>query len=437
MGKRARERAAWTAAASVIALAAAAAAWAAGGARDPLFSGDGKVVTDLSARGDFAAAVAVQTDGKIVVAGSAAFDGRNPKFALVRYKPNGTLDTSFGGDGKVVTNFTSGEDAVYGVAIQSDGKIVAAGDAGLRTGNSKFAVARYETDGNLDTTFGGGDGKVTTNWTSGNDPVSSLLLQPDGKIVIAGGVGHNFRNPKLAVARYETDGDLDPTFGNGDGKVRTDVTARRDFANAVTLQGDGKIIAGGLGVPSGSRAVFELVRYNDDGTLDTSFSGDGKRTTNFTRLDDSVQGIVVLPDTDIVAGGIANFGRFNARFALARYNADGTFETTFGGDGKVTTELTAGDDEAWDIVLQPGGKVVAGGEARGRGGRFAAVRYLSDGSLDPAFSSDGKAFVNFTTRDDFAFGLTQQPADGNLVLAGGSGWGGSNPKFAVARLLDD
>jgi uncharacterized delta-60 repeat protein len=436
MGKRARSGAA-AAGAMLIALAAAAVAWGAGGARDPAFSGDGKAVADLSARGDFAAAAAVQADGKIVVAGSAAYDTRDPKFALVRYKANGTIDTTFGGDGKVRTNFTPGEDAIYGVAIQTDGKIVAAGDAGLRTGNSRFAVARYNANGTIDTTFGG-DGKVTTNWTSGNDPVSSLVLQSNGKIVVAGGAGHNFRNPKLAVARYETDGDRDPAFGGGDGKVRTDVTARKDFANAVTLQPDGKIIAGGIGsLPNGPRGVFELVRYNANGTLDMSFSSDGKRTLNFTRMDDSVQGVVVLPGGDIVAGGISNFGRFNANFALARYNAGGTLDTGFGGDGKVTTSLTAGDDEAWDIVLQPDGKVVAAGDARGRGGRFAAVRYSSDGSLDATFSSGGVAFVNFTARDDFAFGLTAQPADGNLVLAGGSGWGGSNPKFAVARLLDE
>jgi uncharacterized delta-60 repeat protein len=437
MGKRAGRSSAVTAIGTLIALAVAAAAWAAAGDLDATFSDDGKRVTDLSARGDFAAAVAVQTNGKIVVAGSAAYDTRDPRFAVARFNAGGTIDTSFGGDGKVRTNFTPREDAVWGVAIQTDGKIVAAGDAGLRTGNSRFALARYNVDGTLDMTFGGGDGKVTTNWTSGDDPISSLVLQPDGKIVVAGGVAHNFRNPRLAVARYDTDGDLDPTFGGGDGKVRTDITARKDFANAVTLQGDGKIIAGGIGSPRGSRAVFELVRYNADGTLDTSFSGDGKRTTDFTSLDESVQGVVVLLGGDIVAGGIAYFGNFNARFALARYHADGTRDTGFGGDGKVTTNLTAGDDEAWDILLQPDGKVVAGGDARGRGGRFAAARYLSNGSLDPMFGSGGIALINFTARDDFAFGLTQQPTDGNLVLAGGSGWGGSDPKFAIARLLDD
>jgi uncharacterized delta-60 repeat protein len=187
MGKRAGRSSAVTAIGTLIALAVAAAAWAAAGDLDATFSDDGKRVTDLSARGDFAAAVAVQTNGKIVVAGSAAYDTRDPRFAVARFNAGGTIDTSFGGDGKVRTNFTPREDAVWGVAIQTDGKIVAAGDAGLRTGNSRFALARYNVDGTLDMTFGGGDVKVTTNWTSGDDPISSLVLQLDGKIVVAAG----------------------------------------------------------------------------------------------------------------------------------------------------------------------------------------------------------------------------------------------------------
>jgi uncharacterized delta-60 repeat protein len=261
------------------------------------------------------------------------------------------------------------------------------------------------------------------------------VLQTGGEIVVAGGAALNRANPKAAVARYATDGSLDTTFG-GDGKVTTDLSPAKDYLNAVVVQSDGKIVGGGLAAVSGSRASFELIRYNSVGTLDSSFGGgDGKLKTNFTARDDSVQGVVVRSDLDIVAGGIAGSGGSNAKFALARYNADGTFDTSFGGgDGKVTTDITGAYDAAWDIVLQPDEKVVAAGEASGSGGRFAAARYLADGTIDPAF---GKVTLNFTSRADFALGLAAQPADGNLVLVGGSGWGGSNPKFAVARLLDE
>ena len=134
-------------------LALPSAALAQPGSLDASFSGDGRATTDFSPRGDFGAAVAIQADGKIVVGGTSAWNSRNPMFALVRYNADGTLDTTFGGDGRVTTNFTPTEDGVYGLAIQADGKIVAAGDAGLRTTNSRFAVARYNADGTLDTSF--------------------------------------------------------------------------------------------------------------------------------------------------------------------------------------------------------------------------------------------------------------------------------------------
>ena len=419
-----------------IALVVTAAAYAAAGALDTTFSSDGKVAANLSVRGDFASAVAVQTDGKIVVAGAAAYDTRDAKFALARFNANGTLDTTFAGDGRVVTNFTNREDGVYGLAIQPDGKIVAAGDAGLRTGNSRFAVARYNSNGTLDTTFGG-DGKVTTNFTTGDDPVGAVVMQPTGEIIVAGGSAQNRSNPRMALARYLPDGSLDTTF-SGDGKVALDVSSRKDYANAVILQEDGKIVVGGLGLVSGSRAAFEVVRLNADGTPDTTFSGDGMLLTNFSSWHDSVQGLVVLSDDDIVAGGIAASGSVNAKFALARYNPDGTLDATFGGgDGKVTTDVTGSYDAAWDIVVQPDDKVVAGGEASGGGGRFAIARYMPDGSPDLTFGNDGNMTVNFTSRYDAAFALGRQPLDGNLVLAGAAGWGFANPTFAVARILDE
>jgi uncharacterized delta-60 repeat protein len=267
---------------SVGGLAFTAAAYGQAGELDSSFGGDGKVTTDVTPRGDFATEVAIQADGKIVVVGGASWE-KNPKFVVLRYNADGTLDTSFGGDGRVTTDFTRTEDAAWGVAIQADGKIVAAGDAGLRTGNSRFAVARYNADGTLDTSFGG-DGKVTTQFTRKDDPVSSLVIQVDGKIVVAGGASHNGTNPNFALARYNADGTLDASFG-GDGKVTSDFGGRRDYANAVAVQADGKLLEGGITRFSrtAGRSRFALVRYNADGTLDTGFSSDGRVTTDFTR----------------------------------------------------------------------------------------------------------------------------------------------------------
>ena len=218
--------------------------------------------------------------------------------------------------------------------------------------------------------------------------------------------------------------------------MTTDFVGRHDFANAVAIQADGKVVAGGLAGFSRTRGKgrFALARYNADGTPDTAFSGDGKLTTNFTRGDDSVQGVAIQSDGSIVTVGIAAFATSNATFALARFTQAGVLDASFGGDGKVRTDFNGSAAYAYDVVLQPDGKIVAGGVAAGQGGRFAIARYGTGGALDATFSGDGRAMTNFTSHNDFAYGLTQQ-ADGNLVLAGGSDWGRSNPKVAVARYL--
>jgi uncharacterized delta-60 repeat protein len=419
---------------SLASLALVSVAYGQAGQLDTSFDGDGKVTTDVTARGDFATNVAIQVDGKIVVVGAAQW-GKDPKFVLLRYNPDGTLDTSFSGDGKVTTNFTRLEDAAWAVVIQSDGRIVAAGDAGFGTGNSRFAVARYNADGTLDTTFGG-DGKVTTQFTRHDDPVAAAALQPDGKIVVSGGANWGGGESNFALARYNTDGTLDPSFG-GDGRVTADFARRGDYANAVVVQADGKLVAGGYATYSRTNGFnrFAVARYNADGTLDTSFSGDGKQTTDFTRRNDPALDLTLQPDGKIVAAGISKADGSNPNVALARYNADGTLDASFSGDGKVTTDFSGGYDQAYAVALQPDGKIVVGGATTGLGGRFLIARYDTSGALDSTFNGGGFAATNFTRHDDFAYGLALQ-ADGNLVLVGGSGWGGSNlGKIALARYL--
>lgn len=185
--------------AAVLSIALAPPAYAAAGDLDPAFGVGGKVTTDFTRKGDSANSLAIQADGRIVVAGKSG-----PKFALARYNSDGSLNTSFGGDGKVTTNFTSGEDDAFGVGIQSDGKIVAAGLAGFGVSNPKFALARYNTDGSLDTSFSG-DGKLTTDFTRKYDSAYSVAIQADGKIVAAGESGvvlGGSANTKIALVRY-------------------------------------------------------------------------------------------------------------------------------------------------------------------------------------------------------------------------------------------
>lgn len=344
---------------------------AVGGDLDLTFSGDGKVLTDVSARGDFAGAIAIQGDGKIVVAGGAAWETRDPKITLVRYNADGTLDTSFGGDGK-----------------------------------------------------------VTTQLTSHDDPVAGLALQSDGKILVSGGAAFDTRNAKVALVRYNANGTLDTSF-SGDGKVITDAVTAHEYANAVVVQADLKIVIGGLGAPKGSDTRMLVLRYLPDGSRDTSFSGDGKVLTDFTGKDDSIQNLAIDADGNIVAAGIAGFGGQDARFALARYLPTGALDTSFSGDGKVMTNFTTTYDASWDVAIQTDTKIVAAGESHGD---FALARYLADGSLDTSFSGDGKAKTSLSSRSDFAFGVAIQ-ADGGIVLAGGAAWGSQNAKIGLARYL--
>jgi uncharacterized delta-60 repeat protein len=225
------------------------------GSLDTIFDMDGKVTTNLGsyASGGF---VALQADGKIIVAGSS-----NNAFALVRYNSNGSLDTTFSGDGKLTTNIGTSYDYASAVTLQADGKILVAGYSfDSVTGFSDVVIARYNRNGSLDTTFDN-DGKVITDFVF-YDYGYSVTLQADGKILVAG-YSDDSRHGLFTLMRYNSDGSLDTTF-NGDGKV----TAYSGSGSSVTLQADGKILVAGN---SGDND-FALIRYNTDGSLDTNFS---------------------------------------------------------------------------------------------------------------------------------------------------------------------
>jgi uncharacterized delta-60 repeat protein len=411
-------------------LATAPAARTAPGDLDPTFGGDGVVRTDLTPDEDYGFAVTIQLDGKIVVAGEQGVGGPNPRFAIVRYETDGALDTSFGGgDGKVAIDFTPGADFVYIVRIQADGKIVVAGTADYFGRNSRFALARLTSDGSLDPTFGG-DGTVVTDVTPSYDALNGMALQPNGKIVVVGGVSAGPDNGKIGVLRYRSDGTLDPTFG-GDGVVLTDPTLTFDDGYAIGVEADGQIVVAG-------QAGFErfvMLAYEPDGSLDPTFGGDGMVFTDLSPKTDTPFGLAIQGDGKIVVAGADRYGSPNSRFALVRYERDGSLDPTFRGDGTVITNFTPYSDVAYNVAIDPDGKIVLAGQA-GDGGeapRFAAVRYLANGRLDPAFGGDGKVSTDLTPRfSSAAYGVAVQ-GDGSVVCSGVSGAGGSRASFAVVR----
>jgi uncharacterized delta-60 repeat protein len=420
--------------AGLLSFAYASPAYASGGDLDPTFGRDGKVRTDFGHSYDVAYSVAVQADGKIVVAGETASDRGSPMFAVARYNADGSLDSSFSNNGKRRTDFTEAEDVAFGVAIQDDGKILVAGTAAFDRDTSKFALARYNVDGSPDTTFSG-DGKVTTAFTRRGDVGwGAIAIQDDGKIVAVGDAGVNGDHATFALARYRENGSLDPTFGR-DGKVRTDFTRYPEDALAVAISDQGKIVvAGGSGFGQ-PRERFALARYRPGGSLDPTFGGDGRVTTNLAFGDDVAFGIALQADGKIVAAGGASQGEANAKWGLTRYNTDGELDSSFSGDGKVISDFTPYDDGAYVLRIQANGKLVAAGLAGfdgERGGMFALARYRENGSLDPRFGGDGKVTTDLTKGPDSAYGLAIQ-SNGRLVVAGQAG--ARNTDFAVARYL--
>jgi len=341
---------------------------------DQTFDGDGKVVTDFDAT-DSANGVAIQADGKIVAAGVSGAD-----FAISRYNPDGSLDPTFDGDGKVVTDFGA-TDSANGVAIQADGKIVAAGQSSAGVlADLDFALARYGPDGSLDSTFDG-DGRALTDFGGAmNDQADAVAIQTDGRIVAAGFGETALGDLDFALARYNPDGSLDSTF-DGDGRVMTGFAGARgfganDLAHGVAIQADGKIVAAGgsdttFGTTGANPRNFVLVRYNPDGSLDPAFDGGGRVVTDFG-ADDSANGVAIQADGKIVAGGSSGAGATPHDFALARYYPGGSIDPAF---GTVVTDFGA-DDFANDVAIQADGKIVAAGSS---GDDFALARYKKRG----------------------------------------------------------
>jgi uncharacterized delta-60 repeat protein len=406
------------------------------GSLDTTFGTGGIVTTDIGLSSDVARSVVLQSDGKIVVAGYATDPGGSDDFAVVRYNPDGSPDGFFGDDGIVTTGISGGDARANSVVLQSDGKIVVAGT----NGNDDFAVVRYTTAGVLDTTFGRivsgtGTGIVTTD-IDDEDEANSVVLQSDGKIVVAGVADGDF-----AVVRYTTAGVLDTTFGGGDGKVTTDITGA-DSANSVVLQSDGKIVVAGYADDND----FAVVRYTTDGELDTTFGGGGTFgdpgivTTDIGTSTDRAYSVVLQSDGKIVVAGYANsrIGS-NDDIAVARYTNAGVLDTTFGDidsgatrKGFVTTPIGTSNERAYSVVLQSDGKIVVAGYARiGLTDDIAVARYTTAGVLDTTFGTGGFVTTPIGTSTDRAYSVVLQ-SDGKIVVAGSARFG-STDKFAVVR----
>ena len=440
-----------------------AAAPAAASPLDPSFGSGGVArIDDPENTAQFDFAMLVQPDGKIVVAGSTrAPSPGHDSFALARFNANGTPDTTFGTNGFVQTTMGNNKNEIIGLALQPDGKIVA---AGYDESVDDTAVARYNPDGSLDTTA---DADPTTHFSTDGklvidapalgreDFADAVVVQSSGKIVVGLSFDVNGSDFDVGLLRLEEDGDRDTTFGTNGfrGLNISNANDRYDILWTMLQEPNGKIVVAGesnMSGGAGSDYAFSFARFNVDGTLDDGTGADstpsddfgsaGTQTVQLTNSGDVVQGLARQPDGKLIAVGSSNVTGSGSDFAVVRLSTLGELDDSgpgaFSVDGKLTTPIApgVGTDSAQAVALQPDGKIVVAGSASDPtpGSTFpdgwALVRYTATGALDASFDFDGITLAPATGR---AVGVTA--VDGKLVAAGTTFVPGTSSEFTAAR----
>ncbi|MBF0397350.1 MAG: hypothetical protein HQK78_11300 [Desulfobacterales bacterium] len=381
---------------------------------DTTFDTDGKVITTITNGADSGNKVLIQPDGKIIVAGYSDDGSGNNDFALVRYNDKGVLDPSFGTGGIVTVPPTlkwpdnRNKNGGYSAALQSDGKIIVVGEI-----HGDFAILRYDTNGNPDNTFNG-NGINSTNIGSENDVATAVTIQPDGKIIVGGTCDNSSKD--IALVRYNSDGSQDFTFGFG---IPKDITGGDDIIKSIAFQADGKIIVAGE-----FNNNFGVLRFNSDGSPDNTFgdgtSGPGVVLTPFGGQQEGASDLVIQSDGKIVVGGYSRINGTEYVFAAARYNSDGSLDTTFDTDGMLTTQIgsTTNGSKGYSIALQPDGKIIFSGttDCGTLFNDLAIVKYNTDGSLDSDFGTNG--IMTTQIGNDINNSSVAIQSDGKIVIGG-------------------
>jgi len=398
------------------------------GTLDTSFDTDGKVIQDIASYSDLGQSLAIQPDGKILLSGR-CYSGSNTDFCIARFNSNGTLDTTFGSpNGYKIQPIGSSNDYGYSSAIQPDGKILFGGHC--KNGSYwDFCIARFNSNGTLDTTFGSPNGYIIQDIGSSDDIGLSLAIQPDGKILL-GGRCQGVSNNDFCIARFNSDGTLDTSFGSPNGYIIQPIGSSDDIGQSLAIQPDGKILLGGY-CYNGNNYDFCIARFNSDGTLDTSFGTNGKVIQDIGSLTDIGKPLVIQRDGKILLGGYCQ-GESNFDFCIARFEINGTLDTSFGTSGRVIQPIGSFDDHKQSLAILPDGKILLGGHCESVSSwDLCIARFNSDGTLDTSFGSSGKVIQPIGSSNDYGFSLAIQP-DGKILL-GGSCQGVSNFDFCIAR----
>ncbi len=401
------------------------------GILDTTFGTDGIVTTQVSTTYNFGMATVVQPDGKIIVAGYAGTPATY-KAAVVRYNTDGSLDNSFGNAGKLTIPIGTAKSYATDVVLQDDGKIV----LGARTYDNvsgNFALVRLNEDGSFDSSFGT-NGIVIAS-TGGNDVSASILIADDGKILLAGDSDNSF-----SVAKFNSDGSLDTSFGIN-GWAITVFDNASSFIQQIAFQNDGKIVMGGFVVNSVGRYQMAAARMNPDGTLDNGFGVGGKLFFNIGIDQDFATALAIQSDGKILLGGhtyITSNPRLSYDFAVVRLDTDGDFDTTYGTNGVATAQIVDEANYTNGMIIQSDDKVVlAGRTVKIMDYDLAMVRFDTEGNLDTTFGNDGKVSTDVNGREDHGYAIALQP-DNKIILAGYSYPAGADDSaIVVARFNND
>ena len=364
-----------------------------------------RVTIHVSGIGDTAQAVVVDPGGNIVLAGS---DG-GADSVLVRLTPAGVLDTSFGNGGIAINDLNLNRgDALRALVRLDDGRYLACGTFNSVGTGFDFDIARFNSNGSLDLTFDG-VGYVVAAQT-GPDQCNALAVQADGKIVAAGLTGATGR-PQVALVRYTSSGTLDASFGTG-GLLTINAAATASGASearALVIQPDGKLLIAGYAFGPGNSELLVMRLNGADGSLDASFGTGGITRTPVGTSEDIANAMVRQPDGRIVVAGSAIAADGRRDFALARYTTAGVLDPSFGTGGLVTTAVGPSHDDAYALILMPWGRLVAAGSAHINTSTaetdLAVVAYNADGSLDRYFGNAGKRMVDISPFDNTVYGL--------------------------------
>lgn len=380
---------------------------------DPNFGQDGQVLADVAAGSGHWVDMAMDSQGRFVLAGSRnAGPATGYDFVVVRLLPDGSPDGSFSFDGRaeLAVGPDDSYDYAYAVLVQTDGKIIVAGAAQSSTpGNGQdMAFVRFLANGDVDTGFGVG-GKVFIDFglsggADGSDLLRGLVQLPDGKLIGAGSTSVSGQSDDMAIVKLNTDGTRDTSFGTGGrATVRFSLSPQFliDQANAVAIDGAGRIVVAGLTAKS-SAADYDMAvaRLLPNGQLDVNFSGDGRATVTFDlagNLQDIAYGLRIVPDNSLLLVGAAE--DVGPDIAVARLLPDGSPDNAFGGSGRVTVPFDLGGtnmDFGISVVPALDGRFVVAGLSTGVLGRIYCplVQLLPDGQLDPDFGVVGKALID-------------------------------------------